>query len=133
MGWTRLAPFQVDWAKFTLQVPEAQVLAGHSPTLDAVMRRMHSPGEVAAMQHALAHARHDLLYGAGDPFAHAAASASSAKKSDGSSGVQGTFPSRAVDHLLQQAFELASLPSGTRYRRFKPAFSKCLDLTLSNS
>lgn len=145
---TCLVFFQLDWAKFSLQVPEAEVLAGHSPTLDTVMRRLHSPSEVAAMQHALAHARHDLLYGAGSPYTHGKEGASAAAATpllSSSSGVAAArqaahstpsspfFSSRAMDHLLQEAFELASLPKGTRYRRFKPAFLKCLDLTLANN
>jgi hypothetical protein len=67
-------------------------------------------------------------------------SSSSAADGSGSGGDEGggdpgseRFSSRLVEHVLQQAFELASLPPLTRYRRFKPAFSKCLDLTLSTS
>lgn len=133
---------QLDWAKFSLQVPEAEVLAGHSPTLDTVMRRMHTPSEVAAMQHALAHARHDLLYGAGSPYDDQATAPVRTPLSGGAAATrQGikspsfppVFTSRVMDHLLQEAFELASLPKSTRYRRFKPAFLKCLDLSLTNN
>ena len=126
------------------------MLAGHSPTLDTVMRRMHTPNEVAAMQHALAHARHDLLYGAGSPYnAQATATAAgtvaqpllpplsgggaATRQSIKSPYSSPSFASRVMDHLLQEAFELASLPKGTRYRRFKPAFLKCLDLSLANT
>jgi len=131
------------------QVPESEVLSGHSPTLEAIMRRWHSPEEVALMQSHLAAARHALLYGAGDPFATpqspvplvgqlaghtgGGGAATAAAGGGGSAGGGERFSSRLVEHVLQQAFELGALPPATRYRRFKPAFAKCLDLTLSTS
>mmetsp|Transcript_82010 Transcript_82010/g.163850 ORF Transcript_82010/g.163850 Transcript_82010/m.163850 type:complete len:100 (+) Transcript_82010:110-409(+) len=96
------------------------------------MRRRHSPEEVARLQFHLAHARHHLLYGAGSPLQESLWAASPTLTSSSGAGLSGgdaPFQSQAVSHLLQQAFELARLPPGTRYRRFKPAFSKCLDLT----
>ena len=37
---------KVDWSRFTVSVPEVEVLGGVSPALEAIMRRKHSPEEV---------------------------------------------------------------------------------------
>ena len=103
---------QVDWESFSIQVPEVEVLRGKSEILEAIMQSKISPEKICTMQYHLTKARHDLLWGIGGSFNQTERSKQ--------------FKSRALDHLLQQAMELQHLPRHARYRRFRPAFDKCL-------
>eukprot|EP00615_Pteridomonas_danica_P004457 CAMPEP_0114335888 /NCGR_PEP_ID=MMETSP0101-20121206/5347_1 /TAXON_ID=38822 ORGANISM="Pteridomonas danica, Strain PT" /NCGR_SAMPLE_ID=MMETSP0101 /ASSEMBLY_ACC=CAM_ASM_000211 /LENGTH=447 /DNA_ID=CAMNT_0001467641 /DNA_START=32 /DNA_END=1375 /DNA_ORIENTATION=+ len=169
---------KIDWSLFTIIVPESEVLRGKSYTLDSIMQRKHHPEEIAEFQYQLSLAKHELLYGIGDPlltqyFNLYDTMTSTTPTTEGGSSLSdgvleidnsqqselafkthrqktrrpkdhgvnhrvkaGTTPplfkSRVVDHILQEAFEQTAQP-GMKYRRFKPAFSKCLDLTVASN
>ena len=110
---------QIAWNQFTITIPEEEIFRGKSATLEAIMLDMIPPERVSAMQYYLAIARHDLLWSTWSPFLKLRA------RNESCWG-DANFISRTVDHLLQQAQEIGQLHRHAKYRRFRPAFEKCM-------
>jgi hypothetical protein len=109
-------PFRssLDWNSFAVQIPESTLLRGPDyaqPIFEALLRDTTA---LRDRQHALALARHDLIYGIGSPV-----------------NSSRSFASRVADHVLQEAFEFTAVEG--RFRQFPDTFGTCQTKPTENS
>ena len=101
-------PFRssLDWNSFAVQIPESTLLRGPAHARPIFEALLSDSTALRDRQHALAIARHDLIYGIGSPV-----------------NASRSFASRVADHILEESFEFTEVQG--RFRQFPDAFGSC--------
>jgi hypothetical protein len=109
-------PFRnhLDWSSFTVQIPESTLLRGPAHARPIFEALLSDTSRLRDRQHALAIARHDLLYGIGSPV-----------------NASRSFASHVVDHILEESFEFTAVEG--RFRQFPDTFGNCQTKPIENN